>query len=106
MTRIDAGDTPLATRRRNRSAMTAVLPVPAPATTRTEPVSIAAAARCSRPSLLVRIVPRPTNPDAKDTNATAEVHLVQPLDDPLGVEPQLVGECRVRCGDQDSARAE
>ena len=49
MTRIDAGATPDATRRRNRSAMTAVLPVPAPATTRTGPPPRAAARRCSTP---------------------------------------------------------
>ena len=52
MTRIDAGETPDATSRPNRSAMTAVLPVPAPATTRTGPAPSAAARDCSRPSFM------------------------------------------------------
>ena len=51
MTRIDAGVTPEATRRLKRSAITAVFPVPAPATTRTGPPVIAAARSWSAPSL-------------------------------------------------------
>ncbi len=43
MTRMDEGDTPEATRRLKRSAITAVLPVPAPATTRIGPPPMAAA---------------------------------------------------------------
>ena len=50
ITRIDAGGAPPATSRRKRSAITAVFPVPAPATTRTAPRPIAAARACSTPS--------------------------------------------------------
>ena len=52
ITRIEPGEAPAATSLRKRSAITAVFPVPAPATTRTAPPPIAAAARCSAPSLV------------------------------------------------------
>ena len=54
MTRIEEAGTPASTSRLKRSAMTAVLPVPAPATTRCAPLPARLAASCSGESRISR----------------------------------------------------
>src|SRR5216683_1851042 len=79
ITRIELGEAPANTSRRKRSAMTAVFPVPAPATTRTGPRPMA--------------------------DAPPQLQAVEAPYDHLGVEPQLVRERRAGRGHDQDARA-
>src|SRR5947208_16866026 len=108
MTRIEAGDTPDVTRRRNRSAITAVLPVPAPATTRTGPVPRAAAWDCSRPSVTSRgsLWRRPADTHPEHPHLAAQVRTAESSHGGFGVDPELVGQRGARGGEQDRCRAQ
>src|SRR5205809_7340858 len=110
MTRIELAGAPAATSLRNRSAITAVFPVPAPATTRTAPRPMEAARACSSPSLTggfrawsIR-VRRPPDAHPEGAYLAAEVKAGQARHDGFGIEPELVRQGGTGGGDQQGPR--